>query len=186
MRRPPALSKWLLERVVSHDSIAGDLAEEYASGRSTLWYVMQVLSAIVIGTSGDIRKHKWLSVRAIVVGWAFLVWWVSIFNLLSWKEWTDDQSGCLWWGIPIAGFFASGWVVGRFHRTPMVFTFLGCIVFGSALRYLGLTPNWLPGTLQPEGMLALLAPLAILGGVLFSFRSNRSRDFPLQISRSRG
>ena len=179
MRQPPALSRWLLERLVSHEPLAGDLLEEYASGRSATWYMTQVLSAIIVSASKEIRSHKWLTLRAILLGWAFLMWWVNVFNLLSWKQWSDDAYGILPVAIPAAGFFASGWVVGRLHRPLIGLPFVTTIILGSVLRYFGLTP-WL--LIQPDGLLALVAPLSILGGLIFSRRSDRTGSAPLRLS----
>ncbi len=43
-RQPPRLAQWLVERFASsyrRDALVGDLFEEYAQGRSELWYWQQ-------------------------------------------------------------------------------------------------------------------------------------------------
>ena len=63
----------LLERFANHNpALIGDLMEEYETGRSPFWYWRQVLTAIVVGSFGSIRAHKWLALRALVIGWVFL------------------------------------------------------------------------------------------------------------------
>jgi hypothetical protein len=54
MRRsePPSLATWILDHAVPggrDEGLAGDLLEEYRSGRSAGWYWRQVFSATVIG-----------------------------------------------------------------------------------------------------------------------------------------
>ena len=53
MRRnqPPSLATWMLQHLTPagrNDGLAGDLLEEFRSGRSTSWYWRQVLSAVCI------------------------------------------------------------------------------------------------------------------------------------------
>ena len=75
MRRskPPALATWLLEhaRSSSTDSvIAGDLQEEFHRGRSAAWYWRQVVLAIAAGWASEVRHHRVLAARAILITWA--------------------------------------------------------------------------------------------------------------------
>jgi hypothetical protein len=49
-RRPPRLARWLIERLAGRyqrESFIGDLAEEYAHGRSRVWYWKQVVSVVL-------------------------------------------------------------------------------------------------------------------------------------------
>jgi hypothetical protein len=75
---PPCLATWLLERlapVEKRESLAGDLIEQHRNGRSASWYWRQTLTAILGGAAADIRAHKLLAVRAVMIGfaamWAF-------------------------------------------------------------------------------------------------------------------
>jgi hypothetical protein len=66
---PPALATWLFERLGSattRDSVAGDLIEQYRQGRSGAWYWRQVLAAILISATRDVRAHTLLAARALV------------------------------------------------------------------------------------------------------------------------
>ena len=61
-----------------NESLIGDLTEEYARGRSRLWYWWQVVVALVAGLFQEVRTHKALAARALITGWFF----VSLFALL--------------------------------------------------------------------------------------------------------
>jgi hypothetical protein len=65
----------------SIEAIVGDLDEQYGQGRSRLWYWRQVAVAIVVSTFKDIRGHKLLTLRGLIVGW-FVFWFL-------WSEFTQ-------------------------------------------------------------------------------------------------
>src|SRR5215475_7008908 len=74
--RPPTIAKWLLRHLATSrniEAISGDLDERYGHGRSRVWYWRQVAVAIIVSTFKDIRNHKLLTLRALIVGW--LVFW---------------------------------------------------------------------------------------------------------------
>jgi hypothetical protein len=51
MRQPPALAAWLLRHLVSayrSESLAGDLFEEYQTGRTPGWYWREVVAALLV------------------------------------------------------------------------------------------------------------------------------------------
>ena len=76
--RPPTIAKWLLRHLATSrniEAIIGDLDERYGQGRSPVWYWRQVAVAIVVSTFKDIRNHKQLTLRALVVGW-FVFWFL--------------------------------------------------------------------------------------------------------------
>ena len=85
MRSSRTAVAWIFERLGLDVALAGDLMEEYARGRSTLWYWRQVLAAIWTGIWGAIFHHKLLAVRAVVTGcavngvWLFL--WLNFLHL---------------------------------------------------------------------------------------------------------
>jgi hypothetical protein len=73
MKQPPALAAWLLEHFrfsITDDALAGDLLEEFNQRRSAAWYWRQVLVAILVGFATEVRHHKVLAIRAIVISWA--------------------------------------------------------------------------------------------------------------------
>jgi hypothetical protein len=71
--KPPALAAWLLEHSrfsATDDALAGDLLEEFHQRRSPAWYWRQVLVAILVGCASEVRHHRVLAIRAIVISWA--------------------------------------------------------------------------------------------------------------------
>jgi hypothetical protein len=92
---PPRLAAWLLDRLTSgpkRESLIGDLAEQYRRGRSAAWYWRQVLVAVLVSTTRDIRGHKLAAVRAVVVSWMFLIPWIFFTGWLygSTRFWVID------------------------------------------------------------------------------------------------
>jgi hypothetical protein len=74
--QPPGIARWLLRHFGSssnNEAVIGDLNERYLHGQSRVWYWRQVAVAIVVSTFKDIRNHKLLTLRALIVGW--LVFW---------------------------------------------------------------------------------------------------------------
>lgn len=132
MRRPPALATLLLDRLGPRDeSLAGDLHEEYAAGRSRRWFWRQALGAVACEAVAEVRRSPVRSGRSIAAGWAvaaavFLLG-DSIADTLAllignWHRQTayvDD----VWWPFYIGafvvtygGFGLSAVVVARMNR----------------------------------------------------------------------
>jgi hypothetical protein len=58
---PPPIATWLLEHLAPgerNDALAGDLCEEFHSGRSPAWYWRQVLSAIALGYARQFSRQR--------------------------------------------------------------------------------------------------------------------------------
>jgi hypothetical protein len=71
--QPPNVATWLLEHLQpgpNHESLAGDLFEEYQQGRSRIWYWKEVLAAIILGLCRELIAHPVLALRAIATAWA--------------------------------------------------------------------------------------------------------------------
>jgi hypothetical protein len=125
--QPPAAATWLLERFTADEALVGDLIEQYWH-RSPIWYWKQALSAIIVGTSEEIASHKWLTVRALTIG--YTVWFVLINLLLHgfvapwlnrWMATTESVVARVSTaGVPLVVYFAvmfgNGWVIARLHR----------------------------------------------------------------------
>ena len=78
---PPRLATWLFNRLGPRNvELAGDLIEEYKSGRSAAWYWRQVLIAITVGFRTEVSSHKFLAAKAVAISW--IVMYVGIFNRL--------------------------------------------------------------------------------------------------------
>jgi len=123
-----------------NDCLIGDLMEEYGNGRSEAWYWKQVSMAVAIALYREIRAHKLLSVRAVLVGYVFAevaysMLELPLFNLLKkfafgsgFLAGTRWEHGYifLWAAIVCLSAAGIGWVVARLHRShrrAMVFVY---------------------------------------------------------------
>jgi hypothetical protein len=133
------ITVWMFDRLGLDGALAGDLLEERARGRSSVWYWRQVLVAVLVGIWGSIRNHKVLALRAVATGFA-----MEYSLLFLWHLWVQHQSipvdvdgvpvmtiatwaWNLW--LVVVTQTATGWVVARTHRAhqiPMVFLFVTC------------------------------------------------------------
>lgn len=80
-RCPPSAPDWLLAHFVpgdSNEALAGDLHEEFHSGRSAAWYWRQAVSAIFIRWTRELCVHR--SVMLFAALWATLApaWLLTI------------------------------------------------------------------------------------------------------------
>lgn len=134
MRPPPALLTWLAQRLLSNQALLGDLVEQFGSGRSAAWYWRQALGSILLGSYQDVRLHKLMTLRAIVVGWGVLtVPWSIVRTIVRTFGFPlhlglFEVSYVLFMSIVA---FASGWVVRRWHPPGMVLGYgLFVLLFG--------------------------------------------------------
>lgn len=82
-KHPPVIATWLLRNLGSgpnNEAVLGDLAEEF-SRKGAMWYWRQALRAIPVSALREVRGHKWLAVRAVVV--AFVLWTVFVGSELT-------------------------------------------------------------------------------------------------------
>ena len=73
--RPPRLADWLLQRFAEgprHQSIVGDLHEQYARGRSVAWYWRQTITTILVGPMK--QRLLWLLVPTVVTAAITATW----------------------------------------------------------------------------------------------------------------
>jgi hypothetical protein len=57
---PPSAARWMLDHLMpgeANEALAGDLSEEFHTGRSAAWYWRQVLSALSIRCTRELRIH---------------------------------------------------------------------------------------------------------------------------------
>jgi hypothetical protein len=76
---PPPTATWLLEHLNPggrNEALAGDLLEEFQSGRTAGWYWRQVLVAIALGCSKNFFSHTRLIVFAVLWSMAAPSWFV--------------------------------------------------------------------------------------------------------------
>ena len=115
-----ALAEFLLARFgipQGHESLMGDLVEDYGSGRSALWLLRQTANAITSTVARDIRNHKLLAVRAIATGWALQLVWVGIIHLAEPRPYVWHKGPIYYWAIlllssitPLADITSGGWL----------------------------------------------------------------------------
>jgi hypothetical protein len=130
MRSSHAAAVWMFERLGSDVALAGDLLEECAQGRSTIWYWRQVLIAIWIGIWRAIFDHKALALRAVATGCVFNAVWLFLWGRflhigLTPPRMSIEAIASLL--IILLTQVATGWVVARTHRAyavPMVVAFV--------------------------------------------------------------
>jgi hypothetical protein len=140
IRQPPPFAGRLLMRLVpaqNHDALLGDLSEEFHRRQSVVWYWAQILAAIIVSSWKDIRAHKLLAFRAIIVGFALQALAVyAIFWLRGVLTGGGFMLGHTWIGLPwyrhwpytsrslaaafeverIVGYMTVGWLLVRLHR----------------------------------------------------------------------
>jgi hypothetical protein len=131
MSSSDAIVGWIFDRLALDVALVGDLREERAQGRSTIWHWRQVLIAICIGISRPIFQHKVLALRALATGCAVNAVWLFLWSkflhvgLPVRPEISFESIGSL--AIILLTQVATGWVVARTHRPyaiPMVLVFV--------------------------------------------------------------
>jgi hypothetical protein len=84
VRKPPTLANWLLNRFGAtrqNPPLAGDLLEEFRSGRSAAWFWRQTLVVIVKCATRRVRLC-WRPLAGLGIGWtvqagvALGLWWL--------------------------------------------------------------------------------------------------------------
>ena len=156
MRPSHVIAVWLFERLGLDGALAGDLFEERARGRSTIWYWKQVLFALWIGIWGAVFSHKLLALRAVATGCAVNAVWLFLWSKFLHlglpvsppytKGLLVESVACL--SIILLAQTVTGWIVARTHgalAVPMVVVFATWLV----LWYVGGTlagnqPRFLP------------------------------------------
>ncbi len=127
----PALAVWLLRRLYpkrSREGITGDLLEKLHEGRSERWFWRQVLVAILVGTSDQLR-HRWAETCVAATGTAsiWFIPWGLIFP-------TAAMSTSMNWGARLP------WLLAIEIMTAlMVLPFFGVLLHRSrSLRWANL------------------------------------------------
>jgi hypothetical protein len=141
---PPALARWLFERVRFSDTdeaLAGDLLEEFTQGRSAAWYWRQVLVAIAVGYGKEVHIHWALAIRAALIGLAVST---GVSILLHSLIVTLHKNGLMhsiprfvpWALTSFLSGIISGWLVAFLHpknRGAMLLTFAGSLLIWSSM-----------------------------------------------------
>ncbi len=132
-RSPPRLATWLLEGLGSGarlEELIGDLTEQYAAGRSALWYWHQASGALALDVRRTLRTHGPSFATAVLVGYAVTSLWL-LGNSLAFRP--DDGLEATRHAAALDTLmrflsmrasqasltvlvFVSGWIVTRIHR----------------------------------------------------------------------
>jgi hypothetical protein len=137
---PPRVAAWLLETLgpADQESLVGDMHEEYARRKSSLWFWRQTLMAITLGAWREVQRDKLRAVGALFVGWLALALFAPNgarlmigrpmpLALFVWRHLTVESYYVFAWLFSSA--ILSGAVVSRVARSNgMVLVFAGTIV----------------------------------------------------------
>jgi hypothetical protein len=143
-RHPPRLARTLLQRCCGgrfHESLEGDLLEEFAAGRSSAWYWRQVACAIQQHLR-NVARQQMVTFAAATLFFIFALWLIApaTYPVVGWARTLEPMRALvlLGWlaGIP----FILGGMAGAAERRQRA----GAILLGAALAYL--TPVTLPFT----------------------------------------
>lgn len=142
-QQTPRLATWLLRHFGSSvhiESVIGDLSERYNHDHSSFWFWRQALAAIVILAIKDVRRHKILTLRALMIAWAVVLTGYGPLYLVVKKFYTFERVRTLmgtpnnlhefdhqFWIFLMGALLLmlmgnlligtlSGWLVARLHR----------------------------------------------------------------------
>ena len=178
------------------DALIGDISEE-APRRSRIWYWVQLVAVLVVGSWRDVRRHPLLALRAVGVGLltivvAFapapaLLHFVRVLSEGGYyigPYWLTLPPHAFMW-LPVLlnplGFAASGWTVARLHRSHGIAMLLPWMLLVGGLPAIMLMlvffdPRPVPPTGPAVGGIisTLSLPLWVaIGGVLGTSRRAR-------------
>ncbi len=169
-------------------ALTGDLCERYARGRSRFWFWRQTFLAVAIGTINNIRDHKFLFVRAALVG-------IFAINVLSYGVYAvaplvidvaPVRHPLTFQVLGFAVLLMGGWVVGRFHRPYSGSIILGLVVLAWLFQGPQLVRN-ISNLMQHErfrpyviawALNRTTAAIALLAGGILSARPAPREDQP--------
>ena len=177
---------WLLQRFgvpERNESLIGDLIEERAAGRSTLWLWGQSIAAIADTVTRGLRDHWVLALRAIGIGWAatFLIGFLWDKAITQGFAWSWKLESIRPWGHALALLLgpinmivilviwpvALGWIVAqtqRARKASMVLAFAASVALCAPWVCVQRLPQ---DDVDPSLVLACSSVLGVLvGGLL--------------------
>jgi hypothetical protein len=104
--QPPALATWLLNQlplVENHESLIGDLVEQYQGGRSVAWFWRQTVGVVVVHVVTSLWSNRWLVLGVTALSavlsdlyLALVSHWVAVVEL-AWypalMKWLAETQG---------------------------------------------------------------------------------------------
>lgn len=203
-RRPPVLAQTLLEWVdPANDALHGDLLEEFASGRSRLWYWRQVFAATGVAVARPVRAHGLSGLEPAMLGLIMLFmlgfYVVFVVNVTDWLlrfegvyVFSRVPAWLARWPLmaPVLA-LAAGWVLGRVisaggdHRLARIVGFgattMLCAIGGlQAAEELSVPVLLLPQFYQQVGTTAAFI-CGLIGGVGAAMM-RKPRNAPLALA----
>jgi hypothetical protein len=173
----PKAARWLLIHFGSspnNAALVGDLDERYRRGRTPAWYWRQVICTIVLSFLSEIWRHKWLTVRALAIGWSiFLIsryplsaTYQFFFALAAWsRSWRHDWILITAQAVEVlVSGMLSGWLIARLHRPSNRAMVLAYATSAVAVHYGSLLLDLLKGPAYPYN--AILFTIVLTGGIL--------------------
>jgi hypothetical protein len=134
---PPATASWMLEHLTpgeSNRALAGDLHEEFRSGRSKSWYWRQVVGAISIRVTREFFTHRTALLFAAL--WSMLApaWLLAIASLEGYANLNGHLARLNWPWNSLCGF-------ALMLAANLIFIWLGIALY--------LVPDlWIAGNLR--------------------------------------
>lgn len=181
-RPTPRAAIWLLERLggpSGFDPLIGDLAEQFAQGRSRVWFWRQTLGAVFIYAAGKLRAHGLSFLGAVLAGCALntvlerccsLTFAPVYENLAAVKRhpWSVDAllrlggmlGNTLFWCVICC---ACAWLVTRVHRAHQRAVLLAFVVTLIAPRLPGITLLALNAGTDRNAAIALATRVILTG-----------------------
>lgn len=182
-RLPPRPATWLLERFGSEarmGPLIGDLAEEFAGGRSRFWYWQEATGAVGIELIRMLRTHALSFVAAILIGCIATSIWESgvarafqpLHASLADLSRQPRTAAALW---RVAGLqlnallesvltFATVWMVTRVHRAhprAVLAAFVVVLTAPSIPEIGRLMSDAVVHTRIPSGLVPILVPACL-------------------------
>jgi hypothetical protein len=144
--QPPSLATWVLEHLVRRedDALAGDLMEEFSQGRSNRWYWYQVLAALLVSFSEQLRS-----------GWIAILFAVIVSSAFPYKQ----IAHCSEFERVFGWLITFPWPWSMFFGIAFWSAFEGGILFAAFAAYLGATRRLRLRSFS-KGSLAALVALA--------------------------
>ncbi len=155
-RSPPRVATWLLEELgggTRIEELVGDLTEQFAAGRSRLWYWRQAGGALAVAVGRALRTHATSFTAAVLAGYALTSLWLfgnslafgSLYRSLdAHPHPLTLETVTRFLGMRAAQAsltvltFVSGWIVTRIHRAHQRAVLLAFVVSVIAQRVVGI------------------------------------------------
>ena len=203
-RSPPRLATWLLEELGSGarlEELIGDLTEQFAAGRSRLWYWRQASGALALDLQRTLRVHGPSFFAAILAGYALTSLWVFANNVAfgALYQSLDARPRPLTLDMVVRFLglrasqasdtilvFVSAWLVMRIHRAhprAALVTFAVAVVAESIPGAVHLVASVIEGSRSSLLVVPAIMPIALQAAFtpligLWLIRRERFADMP--------